>query len=299
LAVETIASTGRGQTPIFVPEGTGAGTHRVVAKVISVSRSVSTTFEVTGPAAAQEPAETPTATATATSEASVEPSPSAETGTPDASPTGEATTEATAEATTEPTVEPTATEELEPTATEEAEATATDEAEPTATEAAPVDEQTSEDTTEPTPYAVVQTSRSNTSDPGTLAVDENAATVWGSSEGVDPGRAVTLTLDYGDPVTIDHVRLLPGAAGLMGTATIETSNDGENWTFYAQPDSATADAEGWLTVELGDGDTSAEPVQPVGPVDARYLRIVFVSDGTTIALGGVAEVEAWGPAEQP
>ena len=299
LAVETIASTGRGQTPIFVPEGTGAGTHRVVAKVIGISRSVSTTFEVTGPAAAQESIETPTAAATATIEASAEATSSAETGTPVANPTGDATTEPTAEVTTEPTleptVEPTATEEVEPTATEEA--TATDEAEPTATEAAPVDEETSEDTTEPTPYAVVQTSRSSTTESGALAIDEDAATVWQSSEGVDPGRTVTLTLDYGDPVAIDHVRLLPGATGLMGTATIETSNDGENWTFYAQPDPAAAD--GWMTVELGDGDTSAEPVQPAGPVNARYLRIVFVSDGTTVALGGVAEIETWGPAEQP
>jgi hypothetical protein len=35
-----------------------------------------------------------------------------------------------------------------------------------------------------------------------------------------------------------------------------------------------------------------------GPVDSRYVRIDFVSDGAPITLG-VAEIEAWGPAAQP
>jgi hypothetical protein len=78
-------------------------------------------------------------------------------------------------------------------------------------------------------------------------------------------------------------------------ATIETSADGESWSFYAQPDPAASGEGGWLTANLGDGDTSAEASALTGLVNARYVRVVFVGDATGAPLGGLVEVEVWGP----
>ena len=96
-------------------------------------------------------------------------------------------------------------------------------------ESSPIEEQPTETATAeapgPTPYPVVQTSRSASTVSGTVAVDNDPATVWGTDANAHPGRTAHLTLDLGQPVEIGQVRIQPGSDGLMGTATIETSND--------------------------------------------------------------------------
>jgi hypothetical protein len=68
LKIATVAENGRASTLVVIPISSKVGDHKIVGKVIGVSRSASTTFEVTGVAAAEEPdvTETPTPSPTAT-----------------------------------------------------------------------------------------------------------------------------------------------------------------------------------------------------------------------------------------
>lgn len=267
LATETIASNGRGQVAVFVPTGTGAGRHRIVAKVIGVSRSVSTVFDVTsgGSAAEIRAAPTPVATPAAT---------------PVISPTAEATATPTNTAT--PTVDPVSpTATWEPTVVPSIEATATSTAtatvEPMAT--APPTETATEVVSQPVPYRVMQTSHSPSTVSGTNAVDGDPGTVWRTADGQEPGRVAVLRLELEGEAAIGSVRVLPGADGLLGTPTIETSSDGESWSYYAEPDVTAVNAEGWIAINAA------------RPVSARYVRMVFVNASELPILGGVAEIE--------
>lgn len=112
----TIASNGRGSSLIQIPAKTSLGPHKVVGKVIGVSRSASTTFTVTGVTAAEADASEATPSPTTTLEPTVEATPSV-TETPVATETMVATE--TPAATEEPTLTPEPTEEIpvEPSAT--------------------------------------------------------------------------------------------------------------------------------------------------------------------------------------
>ena len=102
-----------------------------------------------------------------------------------------------------------------------------------------------------TPYPVVQTRRSASSLPGTLAIDGKPETVWRSKPEGDPGRVAVLTLDLGESRNIGEVRILPGGEGMLGRATIETSSDGVKWSWYAEPGTVAAGDDGWLTNRTG------------------------------------------------
>jgi subtilisin family serine protease len=158
-------------------------------------------------------------------------------------------------------------------------------------ESSPVEEQPTEtattEATGPTPYPVVQTSRSASTVSGTFAVDNDPSTVWATDANAHPGRTAHLTLDFGQPVEIGQVRILPGPDGLHGTATIETSNDGKAWSYYADVDPTQVDENGRLTI------SPAEDVRV--PVEARYIRIVFVSPTEGQPLGGISEIEVLPP----
>jgi subtilisin len=201
-----------------------------------------------------------------------------------ASPTA---TETTALASPKPTATgtplPTETDLASPAAVPATETTVT---EPTATTEATATEMATAVESGPTPYAVAQTSRSASTMPGTLAVDGNPETVWQTVPGGDPGRVAVLTIDLGEPVQIGEVRILPGGEGLKGRATVETSADGVEWTFYAEPGLVSHDADGWMTV--GPGDGVADPNQ------ARFVRVVFVGSGAE-PLGSIAEIEILPP----
>jgi hypothetical protein len=69
--------------------------------------------------------------------------------------------------------------------------------------------------------------------------------------------------------------------------TIETSTDGESWSYFGVP--GALDAEGWIEVPRDPALTD--------PVTARYVRIVCVNDGSQAVLGGIAEVEVLPPAD--
>jgi hypothetical protein len=135
----------------------------------------------------------------------------------------------------------------------------------------------------PPPYAVAGTSRSASTVPGTNAVDGDPTTVWRTAAGLEPGRVAILTLDFASAVAVGEVRVLPGAEGLLGTATIETSNDGVTWRYYAALDAGSAVDGGWLVATA-----TAAGGQPVG---ARYVRVVCTSEIAGTELGGVAEIE--------
>jgi subtilisin len=158
-------------------------------------------------------------------------------------------------------------------------------------DSSPVEEQHGETATiepaGPMPYPVVQTSRSASTVSGTFAVDNDPSTVWGTDANAHPGRTTHLTLDFGTPVDVDQVRIQPGPDGLHGAATIETSTDGKSWTWYADVDPTQLDENGRLTIGPGED-------VPV-PVEARYIRIVFVSPTEGQLLGGISEIEVLPP----
>ena len=74
LTTITIASNGRGSQVVKIPTSTTVGNHKIVGKVIGVSRSASTYFKVTTLTSAEEtPTVTPSPTATSTPEATADP----------------------------------------------------------------------------------------------------------------------------------------------------------------------------------------------------------------------------------
>ena len=219
---------------------------------------------------------------------------------PSATPTGSATAEPSAEAspaspepilTETPVPVETATETATETPKEVATGTPADLDQLAPPETSPVGERPSEtatpEPTGPTPYPVIQTSRSASTVSGTFAVDNDPSTVWGTDANAHPGRTAHLTLDFGQPVDVAQVRIQPGPDGLRGTATIETSNDGKSWNYYADVDPTQPDENGRLTINPG----KDVPV----PVAARYVRIVFVSPTEGQPLGGISEIEVLPP----
>jgi hypothetical protein len=276
----TIADNGRATKLVRIPLDTSEGEHVIRGKVIGISRSATDKFNVTSVGIASEGTPVPTATTVPTG------TPTTEAGSPTATwePTVLPTIELTA--TTEPTLTPTSTSTLtstpEPTTGET----------PTPT-AAPVE---SETPAGPTPYPVAQTSRSESTVPGTAAIDGDPITAWQTADGEDPGQVAVLTLDLGQPAPIGMVRLLPGQSGLMGSATIETSSDGTNWSYFAEPDANSVKDDGWIVVEASSGATEATPI-PISNalITAQYVRIVFVNDGDDAVLGGLAEIEVMPP----
>jgi hypothetical protein len=139
----------------------------------------------------------------------------------------------------------------------------------------------------PTPYPVAQTSRSASTVPGTTAIDGNPATVWGTADGVEPGRIVVLRLDLGRPVAVGQVKILPGSGELAGAVTVETSVDGVRWSYFAELNPTEADEDGWLVAAAG-GEVDIEAT-------VRYVRIVVVGTGDGRPLGGIAEIEVRPP----
>jgi hypothetical protein len=103
----TVASNGRASTLVPIPGNAAVGEHRIVGKVVGVSRSASTTFTLTaGVNAAEAPADTATpgrGMPTATPSAGVEPT---TTPIPTMAPTELPTTEPTAEPSTVVPTEP-------------------------------------------------------------------------------------------------------------------------------------------------------------------------------------------------
>ena len=136
----------------------------------------------------------------------------------------------------------------------------------------------------PTPYPVIQTSHSASTVSGTLAVDNDPGTVWGTDATAHPGRTAMLKLDFGRPVEVGQVQNLPGPDGLLGTATIETSTDGTTWDFYADIDPSQIDPDGRILIEPGpDVATPHRPLPPNrlhqperGPAPRRHSRIAVL-----------------------
>ena len=155
LGFATIADNGRGTRLVTIPANASEGRHVIQGKVVGIRRSASDHFDVTSDGLAAEDPGSPTATTVPTA------TPAAAAGSPTATwePTVVPTIESTA--TTEPTLAPTPMATLTSTAVPTIEATLTPSAEPVESET-PVG---------PTPYPVVQTSRSESTVPGTTAID--------------------------------------------------------------------------------------------------------------------------------
>jgi hypothetical protein len=100
---------------------------------------------------------------------------------------------------------------------------------------------------------------------------------------------------------VGAVRVLAGPGGLMGSAVVETSTDGDHWTYFATPNPAEAAEVGWLTIVRDPNPLPAgtpAPLDDSGPPTARYVRVVFVNAGSDPLLGGVAEIQVWPPLDQ-
>jgi hypothetical protein len=138
---------------------------------------------------------------------------------------------------------------------------------------------------------VVQTSHSPSAVSGANAVDDNPGTVWETTDGADPGQTAILALELESDLPVGEVRLMPGSTGLSGKPTVETSDDGETWRFYAEPDVTLIDEDGWIRVV-------ADP-EVTGPVSGRFVRIVFENPGSSPSLGGLAEIEIMPPESFP
>jgi hypothetical protein len=271
---------------IAIPSGAETGQHKIQGKIVGLSKSASAVFTVISGGTAASADLSPPATVTETISPTGTPNPAASpvvTGTPDTTyaPTVGPTSEFDWTATPTVTGTPDVTD-VEPTETA------------TATEAAtPVDTPSG-----PTPYPVVQTKRSASTTSGTNAVDGDPAAVWQTAPDTDPGRIAILTLDLGAARRVDRVRLLAGPDGLLGSATLETSMDGDHWSYFATPIAAAAIEDDWLTIVPDPGAAPAGtpiPVAGSGTVTARYVRVVFVNDQNPPVLGGVAEVQVWPP----
>jgi hypothetical protein len=77
---------------------------------------------------------------------------------------------------------------------------------------------------------------------------------------------------------------------MLGQVTIETSNDDETWTYFANPSPEDIGEDGWFTVPPDDSISE--------PVIARFVRIVFVgTEGDP--LGNLAEIQIHPPSQQP
>ena len=146
-----------------------------------------------------------------------------------------------------------------------------DEAMAAESEDAPADEPTAEPTPVWLPIARIQ--RSPDSQPGQVLVDDDPSTVW-FANGLEQPLAM-FVLDLGQSMSFSQITWLTGDSGLSGTLYLAVSSDGENW-IDLDPTLAVSNDAGWQVLAT--------------PMAGQYIRFVFVNDGGSDWLGGLAEV---------
>jgi hypothetical protein len=115
----------------------------------------------------------------------------------------------------------------------------------------------------------VMTATSGPLSPSNL-IDGNIGTGWTTQAGQTAGQWIML--DAGAPVTFDAVDLVAGAATneYARSATVEASDDGQNWTVVADRPGALVD--GVMRISICDD------VATCAPVTAQYVRVTQTSN---------------------
>ena len=126
------------------------------------------------------------------------------------------------------------------------------------------------------PYQAVRIRHSRNSPSALAVVDRDPATYWITDVDAPPTDA-SFTLDFGAPVSIGSVRWLFAVAGYGDGLQIQVSNDLREWTSFDEPGAETAGD--WQTLTLHQ------------PIQARYVRFLFVNTSGGDQVGGLAEVE--------
>ena len=212
------------------------------------------------------------------------------------SPTETATSEPTETATTEPTEMAT----VEPTATEEPTDVPTDVPTEIPTEE-PTDIPTEEPTEIPTDVptetpTIAPVAVTDTLDQASAVniIDDDTTTAWymdvvgdtgtvntSATPGVDNGDQVPvdqdIVLDLGTSQPIDSVRYQWAETRYASGVEIQVSDDGENWTTIAYPDTVNQVSGEWQTAPAG--------------VTARFVRFLFPDPDGLGTVGGLSEVE--------
>jgi predicted phosphodiesterase len=181
------------------------------------------------------------------------------------------TTQATA-ATSTPTATPTSRLALVPVA-----AAATPTAPATPAPTAPVATVVATETPVATPYAVGNGWSSDPNQPWTWLTDADPATVWTATLAAPPATAEA-GFDLGQPVALDHLRLLP-AWPLAGTLEIQLSNDGTTWYRLTSLRLADQRPDEGLDVPVDRG--------------ARYVRFLLTNPDGAATVGALTGVEVW------
>jgi hypothetical protein len=275
LIIRVFAPSGEAQTTFFVT-GVPSTSEEKIPVTTPTPTATPTETPTEAPTATPVPTDTavPTETPAPTEEATLEPT---QTPTEEPTPTETPTTEPTTEPTQEPSPEPTAT--LTPTPTE----TPTD---PPTTEAdvAEVSDATATGddvphaTEEDRPYRVRRTIQSRSADSGRVLLDGDPTSYWTANlRGASDEASVTL--DLGSARPIGTIRWLVAAEGLAGELRIEVSTNRRRWTTVFE--SSGAEPGIW------------QEVVPAEPVEARYVRFVFVGREGNEQVGGLAEVQVW------
>jgi len=95
--------------------------------------------------------------------------------------------------------------------------------------------------------------------PPSRAADGNASTFWVSGNPAPtPSTSLSLEVNFGAPVSIASVSMLPRPGYGPKDYTIQTSADGQNWTTDAT-----------VTAAALSGATTT----PITPVTAQYIRL--------------------------
>jgi beta-glucosidase len=136
------------------------------------------------------------------------------------------------------------------------------------------------------PYPAAFASSSQAAFPPSLAIDGNPNTFWVSGgpaaagDGPTPQNPVVLGVDFGAPVTVGTVTMVPRTSYGPSAYSVQVSNDDQTWTTIADVPSA---ANGTVTTSFT-------------PVTARYLRLLITGSwDATDRNVQVAELEPGAP----
>ena len=135
------------------------------------------------------------------------------------------------------------------------------------------------------PYPAAFASSSQSAFPPSLAIDGDTSTFWVTAgatagDGPTPQTPVALGVDFGAPVTVGTVTMVPRAGYGPSAYSIQVSNDDQTWTTVANVPSA---ANGTVTTSFT-------------PATIRYLRLLITgSHDATDRNVQVAELEPGSP----
>ncbi len=139
---------------------------------------------------------------------------------------------------------------------------------------------TSVPTLEPTetPYAIVDSGRSDNATTSLTLYDGDLTTTWGTETTAPPDLAF-VWFDLGWVQPVEKVRWRAGPDVMATSLIIELSEDGVQWARLSEVDLTWVQGDAWYE-------------QPVD-VEVRFVRLSLPNPTGLPRLGGIAEVELW------